>query len=80
MGTKASPTPDDCYTKALPHEEVFTLAARDPAASTTLRFWAQYRIAIGKNKPGDADITEALECATRMDNQYHNIRKELGKP
>lgn len=79
MGTKANPQPNDCHANALPHEETFTLLARDPAAPRAIYHWIHERVMIGKNRGHDPEIIEARECAQRMEQQRESIRKELGK-
>lgn len=66
MSTKNNPGQFDCYGNAKPDEEIFIILERDLCAPATIRFWCQERIRQGKNKPGDMQITEALECARRM--------------
>ena len=77
MGTKNNPAPNDCYSRALPNEETFTLLGRDAAAPATIRFWALERVKQGKNKPTDAIIIEAYDCADRMEQQHGEIRREM---
>lgn len=67
MATKNNPGSFDCYANAGPDEPTFTLLARDVCAPEVIRFWAQCRLEEGRNKPGDAQITEALECALAME-------------
>ena len=55
--------------KAKDDEMTFVLLARDIAAPSTIRYWASERIRTGKNKPEDAQIVEAFECATFMEKQ-----------
>jgi hypothetical protein len=80
MGTKDNPPPFDCYNNALPHEEMFTVLSRDITSAEVVRFWCLRRVALGLNKWGDPQITEAMECAARMEQQRATIRQELGKP
>ena len=80
MGTKQNPPPFDCYNNALPHEEMFTVLARDIAAPAVVRFWCLERIKRNLNKWGDPQITEAMECAAKMEAQRAQVRQELGKP
>ena len=58
-----------CINKAESTEMLFVLLARDIAAPDTIRFWVQKRIELGKNKPGDPQILEALACAETMEIQ-----------
>lgn len=72
MSTKNNPGNFDCYANAKPDEEIFTLLERDDCSPVTIRFWCEQRILRGKNKPDDAQITEALECARRMQNGLYS--------
>jgi len=58
---------NSCWNKANPRERLFVLLARDEAAPVAIRAWTQERVRIGKNRPGDSQITEALECAELME-------------
>jgi hypothetical protein len=60
-------SPSSCWNRALPDERVFVLLARDVAAPAAIKAWCRERIRRGKNKPIDAQITEALECARLME-------------
>lgn len=63
MGTKANPSPYDCYAKAEPDEPMFILLARDRAAPHLIRKWARW----SKNAGTDpAKIAEARKCADDM--------------
>jgi len=55
-----------CMGSAHPEEMVFVLLGRDPAAPAAIRAWVEERLRIGKNRPGDAQIREALACADTM--------------
>lgn len=71
-------SPKSCLNKAKDHEMIFVLLARDAAAPDTIRFWAEQRVAIGKNKRTDEQIVEAFECARIMEEQYvRGIQKDL---
>lgn len=59
--------PDSCFNKATADEWLFVLRGRDPAAPLAIRTWASERIRLGKNKPTDPQITEALSCARFME-------------
>lgn len=61
--------PNSCFNRAQDTEMVFVLLARDPCASKAIRAWVDCRIKAGKNKRGDQQIIEALECANAMDRQ-----------
>ena len=58
--------PQSCLSRATPDEYLFVLLGRDKAAPVAIRAWAHERIRLGKNMPGDPQITEALECAETM--------------
>lgn len=62
---KTSPT--SCLNRAAADEPVFTLLGRDPVAPTYIRAWAVKRIELGKNKPGDPQVTEAVDLAAAME-------------
>jgi phage terminase Nu1 subunit (DNA packaging protein) len=55
--------PNSCWNKARNGERVFVLLARDISTPKTIRDWAAERIRLGKNKPDDEQIKEALEQA-----------------
>ena len=74
MATKNNPGAFDCYANAEPDEPMFVLLGRDPAAPEAIFDWAEHRMDLGKNKPGDPQIVEALECATAMV-EYRNARE-----
>jgi hypothetical protein len=61
--------PNSCWNKARPGERVFVLLERDAAAPVAIRAWVKERVRLGKNKMGDAQITEALECARLMESE-----------
>lgn len=63
--------PASCLNKARPHEMIFVLLARDAAAPEAIRAWVAERLKRGLNKPEDSQISEALKCASRMDEKYH---------
>lgn len=50
---------DSCLNKARDDEWVFVLLGRDPAAPAAVLAWVAERIRLGKNAPGDAQLTEA---------------------
>lgn len=58
-----------CMAKAQEDEMTFVLLARDPDAPGTIRDWIARRIVSGKNKPGDAKLVEAEECARIMERE-----------
>jgi hypothetical protein len=57
---------ESCLNKAEKHERLFILLARDPAAPVAIDAWIEERIRLGKNSEGDAQVTEARECARLM--------------
>lgn len=59
--------PNSCINRATPSEMVFVLLARDLAAPVAIRAWIAERIRLGKNKPTDAQILDAEECALTME-------------
>lgn len=60
---------DSCLNRASPDEMIFVLLGRDAAAPATIKFWAEERVRLGKNAPGDAQLVEALECAIVMESE-----------
>jgi len=56
-----------CLNKARADEMIFVLLGRDAAAPSAIRAWCRERIRAKKNKPGDPQITEALEVAGVME-------------
>lgn len=64
---------ESCFNKANDNERLFVLLARDPAAPAAIRAWVAERIRLGKNKPDDDQIREAIACAALMDVE----RKEI---
>lgn len=58
---------DSCFNRALPDEWLFVLLGRDVAAPAAIRAWVRERIRLGKNAPGDAQISEALNAANSME-------------
>ena len=59
--------PRSCMSKARDDEMTFVLLGRDAAAPYAIRLWADMRVKLGKNQPGDPQIVEALECAAAME-------------
>lgn len=70
MGTRDNPGRFDCYAKAEPDEQLFTLMARDPDFEEFVRWWAHWRsrqIEAGVRPATEeefAQIKEAQEIAT----------------
>lgn len=57
--------PASCMSRARDNEMTFVLLGRDIAAPAAVRAWIEARIRMGKNKPDDAQITEAIQwCET----------------
>lgn len=59
--------PTSCLNRAADDELLFVLRGHDVAAPAAIRAWARERIRIGKNKPGDPQICEAMKCARAME-------------
>lgn len=58
-----------CMSSAHPEEMTFVLIGRDAAAPAAIRAWVSERIRIGKNRPNDPQIVEALQCANTMEEE-----------
>jgi hypothetical protein len=56
--------PESCLNKARSYEMIFVLLGRDVATPAAIRAWTNKRIEMGKNTWGDAQIIEAEQCAT----------------
>lgn len=78
MGTKNNPGSYDCYAKAKPDEELFTLLERDEHFAHLVRYWAWLKAGNGQrfhehdnlpdlrqNARTNPKIQEALDCADR---------------
>lgn len=61
--------PSSCMSRAREDEWTFVLLGRDAAAPVAIRTWAYERIRLGKNKPEDAQIKEALACAKAIEKE-----------
>ena len=59
--------PSSCLNRARDDEYLFVLLGRDIASPGTIRDWVRRRIALGKNKPDDPQMLEALETAAAID-------------
>lgn len=59
--------PSSCLNKAKLSERIFVLHEWDAAMPHTIRAWAVKRMELGKNQPGDAQITEALQLASDIE-------------
>jgi hypothetical protein len=70
--------PKSCLNKARMDERIFVLLGRDVAAPGAIREWCRLRCLHRKNTPKDAQITEALECASLMERELgqQNLGKE----
>lgn len=84
MGTKLKPGEFDCYEKAEPNEEIFTLRAKDSDAPIIVKMWAQFRlhqINVGLRPESERmQVREAIACATRMEiwhREYTQREKHL---
>ena len=53
--------PESCLNKAEDDELLFVLLERDPAAPAAITKWAQERIRLGLNKPGDPKLLSAAK-------------------
>jgi phosphatidylethanolamine-binding protein (PEBP) family uncharacterized protein len=72
MGTKENPGKYDCYDKAVPDEPMFVLLARDPDASTLVRFW---HVLKGQQGEDNSKLEEAWKCADQMD-EWRDARNQ----
>lgn len=61
--------PNSCLNKSQNNEMLFVLRSHDKAAPTAIRFWAMWRILIGKNANQDPEIKEALAVADIMERE-----------
>lgn len=59
--------PKSCMSKAREDEMTFVLLGRDPAAPSTIRYWAGRRVDLGLNRPEDEKLAEAKKCAEIME-------------
>lgn len=59
--------PKSCMNRAHDNEMTFVLLGRDLVAPAVIREWCRLRCLHGKNSPKDPQITEALECAKKME-------------
>jgi hypothetical protein len=58
---------NSCMSRAADDEMTFVLLGRDSAAPAAIRAWIGERIRLGKNQPGDPQVTEAEMCARAME-------------
>lgn len=70
---KAQELVEGCMSRAGEREMTFVLLSRDVAAPETIRFWVRERIRLGRNKPADPQIVEALECAQTMQEERATV-------
>ena len=56
-----------CMSRARDDEMTFVLLGRDAAAPVAIRAWIAERIRLGKNQPGDSQVTDAEMCARTME-------------
>lgn len=64
--TKANPNPNGCFARALPHEPMFILLARDQAAPEVIRHWAAQRqlmVLDGDLASHSEQIVDAMDSA-----------------
>lgn len=64
---------ESCLNKARDSERLFVMLARDAAAPVAILAWAEERVRLGKNKPTDPQIVEALDCARLMEIERREI-------
>ena len=55
--------PNSCLNRAKYNELIFVLLGHDVASPDTIRFWANRRIELGRNREDDPQIVEALALA-----------------
>lgn len=63
--------PRSCWNKARDGERLFVMIERDGAMPGTIRDWADRRIRMGFNEPGDAQITEARRLADEIEADHN---------
>ena len=69
-----------CLNRAKDDELIFVLLGRDSAAPETIRFWANQRVKLGKNRLTDEQILEAFRCADKMEcERKQHARMREGK-
>jgi hypothetical protein len=62
--------PGSCWSRAREGELTFVLLGRDAAAPWAIRAWVSERVRLGKNRPDDPQILEALGCARAMEDEW----------
>lgn len=70
--------PASCMNRAREDEMTFVLLGRDAAAPAAIRAWIAERLRLGKDGPGDAQISEAVQCARWMELQQEAARENGG--
>lgn len=71
--------PNSCLNRAKDDEFVFVLLEHDAAFSHAIREWAKKRIEIGKNKPEDPQIIEALRGADTAEGKQLLLLEKNGR-
>lgn len=71
--------PNSCMSRAADDEMTFVLLGRDAAAPAAIRTWVMERLRLGKNQVGDAQITEALACAYKIEGDHIRTAMEARK-
>jgi hypothetical protein len=69
--------PDSCFNRAMRYERMFVLLGRDDCAPAAIRAWVRARIELGKNRPNDPQIVDALDCAAAMELEYSTVRSAI---
>jgi hypothetical protein len=72
--------PNSCLNRAKDDEMIFVLLAHDAAFAHAVREWAKKRVELGKNAPGDAQITEALKAAGEARPEHVGPKGFCGNP
>jgi hypothetical protein len=62
---------NSCFNRAADTEWLFVLLGRDVATPHTIREWVKKRIELGKNRPEDIQIQQALSCANTIERGLH---------
>jgi hypothetical protein len=72
--------PNSCLNRAKNEERIFVLLARDPAAPKAIREWVKERIRLGKNRPDDPQMLEAIHCADLMQSERESLKANPHAP
>ncbi len=67
--------PKSCMMRARDDEMTFVLLGRDVAAPAAIRAWIKERIRLGKNRPDDHQIAEAMYCALTIESELHGAEQ-----